>query len=1065
MHKIVRSVFCAIILISAASRSLAAVESPVHRELFKAYYRDFVQRHPEAFVRHRVAVVAPDQLATLRSFESTQAALEQVFRVLPQPSISFSVEGVGFSFDVNNLAALRDLVARTPLGGGLAPPEITEARYRQFIDEHPLDVAATADAIYDLVRDGSQRITNANFTPQQVALLRAEFDANLALDPKLKSPTATFEALLRDAPESFDRMARAADATLTQDQLKELRTNADAFRQFVADKFNHIPTDAELRELFDGVAGELKDVGTFVQQQRDMQKRVKTSQDMHAAVDILSTLLGFVEPRAAAKFATIAHQTIVAGEQLAAMAAGAVTLGGVGAVVVAAAAIINAFDNSPSEQEQLQSFILEIYRDIMHELEDIKRGIFEIRVAIAALDERITEVLLDNRIGFSGIELALQSTTATLRGLALESDRFYEVVAMDPAQQAHSAVVDLMTNPANAPLRDALQNNPAGTETAFAQQNLSRMAQLGLEDSKEAPFSNPSVPFDGNNVLTTPRSAAVENRVGDLPALGALLAVRGATVHGSRLQSIAHPVALAQSIAWYTDARDRLPRPVAVDANFGLLCGEVRRVAGAAAESRHLTPAALRFLAGAATQFVQTATPLIESTKADAAFLRGTIAPPLPDEAGQRLDLAIAAKFATQSFVILQAAPVVQRAATASDLAQLPSGTQAGVQIAALDGCVTVEQVVFDGTPSVTTDGFGIRSFSGAPRFALRSRRRICSAEHPILSFPSSKFAEVVEQTMAAIGATLPEEPRSDAETAANAAGLQRIGELLTRKRGEELAKRAIDDGLIRMQPPRRVNHITSFSEPEIGRTHPIFVRHFMGFFEWRTEATWEQGVPGHTAGDRAWTFEVRRAALDDFISTQQIDEFAEKVRDQKLGVLAPSPIDALAADLRQLEAAFFTVQNDRARQAFATWTDTVRNSAHPAAQALANVRLARYAVETFARFGFGECGEAGEELRDALRLATCGDSPACDGDAPDVRAKQPLDFLEVRDAADAIAKMAALGSVADRLDALMQATPTLCRDAGPFGVREAAEILNGVARRSEVFLPAGCMPDGQTPE
>src|ERR1051325_725111 len=101
MNSIVRRVLCAIVLVAAASQSRAAVDSPVHRELFKAYYRDFVQRHPEAFVRHRVAIVAPDQLATLRSFQSTQEGLEQVFRVLPQPSISFSAGGVGFNFDAN----------------------------------------------------------------------------------------------------------------------------------------------------------------------------------------------------------------------------------------------------------------------------------------------------------------------------------------------------------------------------------------------------------------------------------------------------------------------------------------------------------------------------------------------------------------------------------------------------------------------------------------------------------------------------------------------------------------------------------------------------------------------------------------------------------------------------------------------------------------------------------------------------------------------------------------------------------------------------------------------------
>jgi hypothetical protein len=1032
----------AIALLFVAGGARAAVESPLHRELFKAYYYDFVERHPEAFMRHRVAIVAPDQLETFKAFESTHEALEQIFRILPKPSISFGAGPVSFSVDGDNLAALRDVVARTPLGVGLAPKDITDAEYRQYMDTHHDEVSKTADAIYDLVREGTQTFTSTIFTPQQVALLREEFAANLASDPKLKSPAANFDALLANAPASFDRMMRAADASLTKEQLAAIRADVNAFKAFTEGKFRTAPTDAQLRELFGGVAGELKDVRAFIKDQRESQERLRKSQEIHAAVDILSTLIGFVDPVNARKFATIAHNTVIAAETIATMTA--LTFTGVGTVVVAVAAIAQVFSaGQPSEQEQLQSFILEIYRDIMRELAEIKRGLFEIRVQLAAIDARIGEVLLNSSIGFTALDLQLQGTRAMLQTLSIEAQAFFEASSLDHAEAAHSDIVDKMTNPANEALRQTLRNEPSGAVAAAVQQSLARIAQLGREDSKESPFSL-AIALDGA-IFTNARAAAgVEYRVADLPNLATLLAAHGATPRVALLQSVANPAALAQSIAWYADARDRLPRPTFVDANFGLLCNEVQRVHAAAVESRNLTPAALRLVSSAAKQLLQIGKPILAgSPPVDAAFLSGAVAAPLPDEAGKRIDLALAANGGfSQSFVIAQPVPVTVAA----------DGT------ATLAGCATVEQVVFDGTPTVTADSFGVKQFSGARRLLLRSRRRVCAADHPVTASPASAFGAALENTVVHLGAALAEEPRSAEETAANDAGLRRIGEFLTRKRGAALAESARAAGIIKVNPLRRSNHVIVVSDPEPG----VNLKQFFGSVKWIEDATWADDVPGRAdLPPVAWTFSIRHATFPagGLFTLDEVQEFGDKVRDQKLGSLVDVPFDKFTADLRRLENVVFNVQTARAKQAVDAWQKGAADHNHPLARAIVDLRVARYALDTFARFGFGDCSDGGDALNEALLLVNCSDGSCDNADAPDTRLGDPHgDFLALHTAADAVAKMAAFDAAADALETrLHDAGPGLCRDAGPFGLAEATGILNGIARRSVRFLPEGC--------
>ena len=67
--------------------------------------------------------------------------------------------------------------------------------------------------------------------------------------------------------------------------------------------------------------------------------------------------------------------------------------------------------------------------------------------------------------------------------------------------------------------------------------------------------------------------------------------------------------------------------------------------------------------------------------------------------------------------------------------------------------------------------------------------------------------------------------------------------------------------------------------------------------------------------------------------------------------------------------------------------------------------------------------------------------------------------YLDFADAVDELSAISSLGENANALQSELAKDPELCKDAGPYGLATALAVLNGLARRSEQFLPNGCTP------
>ena len=1056
-----------LLLAAAALEASAPIDrDALHRALFRSYYADFVRRNPEAFVRERIAIVAPDQLATLNSLNAGVDSMDQVFRALPKPSLSIGIGPLSASYGLSQLGALRDLIARTPAGAGLPSNDIFDAELKDYLRTHPDEIEQTADVVYDLYRTGTQNGTSSTFTPGQLSLLKSEFDKEVAADGTLPKPTDSLESLLANAPPAFDRAMRALDSSSTNAQLASVRGDINALEKLVQDKLPPTATSQELASMVDGVAVELRDVHAFIQNERDVQARLKRSQEIHSAIDIVGVLLQTVDRKAGATFATVAHQTVAAAEAVAGMTAG-LTITGVGTVVAAGFAIAQVLgDHGPSAEEQLQSFILELYRNIMAELKAIRQGLFEIRTQLAALDSRMADLQLDSNIGFNRVQLALADTRNTLDGLALESDRFYQAAFIANASVAHDGILDLMTNPANADSRKELIN-PQSPVAAATQQNLVAIAELGLHDAVNAPFSQ-AVQLDGTHVFATPRVATVENRVGDLAGVGALVAPSGAPI--AVFVGVPHSVALAQSVLWYVDARDRLPRPAQTDNNFSLLCDEAHHVSAAAREARALTPNAIRFAARAArkTQQLIGATFHSPGTEVDAAYLEGTAVPPIPNELKDLVQAALfrvdRGGFATDDWVLAAPVPVTLRAPTADDLAHLDKSPfvvqpKPGDQVAVLDGCAFIEDVVFMNVPTVHQDGaFGIRVFDG-DRLYIRDRRRYCSADHPVVAFPPKILGWRLEAAMGNVE-SLDEDPLTPEERQMNDAGASRILKILRQQRARQLADLARQDGIVSGPFSRRVPDNVSRT---LRQTPLGLISVTVGCAEWHDEAIWSAEAKTVAPDDTkyaAWTYDVEQVCTPaDGVLDSEFETFVTKHHTDRDVTYTTLPDFAFDPELANLDKVIAAVQNRRATSIVDTWTTRMLQPADPLTEAIDELRVSRYALDTLARYGYGDCGDSKDVIHQVLLEVTCSGDATCSKGAPDKRLKEGKAYFELFDAALAVARIASFDDAASTLDKELAANPTLCSGAGPYGLADALAVLNGLARRSSVFLPNGCAP------
>jgi hypothetical protein len=1063
--KAVPIALAALVIVSAARAAVPVDKVAMHRALFDSYYADFARRNPEAFVRQRLAILAPDQLQTIQAMDVSTANLDTFFRALPKVELSIDVPPFSVSYGVDQIGALRDLIARTPLGAGLPGNDTLDHELTDYIRTRPDEVAATGRMIYDLYNGAS-----TPFTSDQVRMLKEQFDKDVATDGTLPKPTDSLESLLLNAPPAFDRAMLTIDNKATQAQLKALRGDVDAIQKFIEDNLPANVTADDVRDLIDGVAFEMRDVSDFIRSQKDGQLRAKRSQEIHAAIDIVNVLLQAVSPKEAKTFTVIAHQTVAAAEAVATMTTLAVSFTGVGTVVTAIATVIQALSDQPSAEEQLQSFILEIYRNIMAELRAIERGLFEVRTQLTAIESALHDLQLDSSIGFNRVLLAIDGVSSTLKGLALESERFYQASTIAGAQTAHTKIVDLMTNPANQPFRNQL-SDPSSAIAAATQQDLSTIVDLGLHASKTDPFSHATTPLTGASVYATPRVDAVENRVGDLPALATLLMPLGATVKPDAFVSLAHSVALAQSVMFYVDARDRLPRPAQTDSNFSLLCDEVRHTAAAAREARVATPYAMRFTADAARRVQQIGRSALsgvqypEITSVDREYLVGTAVPPVPPDQESRIQEALRGftngGFATHFLVIVEPVPVTQRLPTTGDLSHLDlSGLFAqpgpGDKVAVLDGCAVMEDVVFFGIPKGFYDSVGVRDIQG-DRLYVRDRRKYCSDVHPLVAFPVETFGSHLEDAMSNDFTTLDEDPLAPDEITANDKGIVRIGQLLLQNRGRKLVDRARDDGILSGPFTRRIDYVTHTAVAQ--GTVPI--PHAFGCVEWRTEALWSPAAM-KAASDltkfAAWTYGVEQVCTP--VGGVVEGNFEAFLHDQRLNgkaVVIEPPSGAIEQDIENLDQVMTMVEQGRAKELVKTWSKRMTTAGDPLPQAVDHLRLGRYVFETFARYGYGDCSDPADHVYTALLKVTCAADPDCARRPADERLSSD-DYLDLEQAIDDLNAVAHLDDDANSLNNELAADPGLCKNGGPFGLEPASAILNGLARRSTVFLPNGCV-------
>jgi hypothetical protein len=288
------------------------------------------------------------------------------------------------------------------------------------------------------------------------------------------------------------------------------------------------------------------------------------------------------------------------------------------------------------------------------------------------------------------------------------------------------------------------------------------------------------------------------------------------------------------------------------------------------------------------------------------------------------------------------------------------------------------------------------------------------------------------------------------------------VTDFLTRKRGERIAARAVDSGVITVPAsPRRENLVRQICEPQPGRLGPQVVCRSHGCVRFHREAFWapETGLP---VNEVAWELGIDAVCMPaEGVLNSQIERIVDEAMASKQFIPVPVPLNGIAGKVERLEAAAAEVHRRREKDFIDVWSDRLNAPGDPLRRSIDDLRLARYTLEAFARFGFGACGDPAEVLHDALTLVTCGKSAAC-SKAPDDALVQGTDFIAISEAAVLVAEMVTLRGQGERLlQALANApSPASCASAGPYGMSDAFALLNGLARRSPVFLPDGCRSD-----